>query len=129
MNGPDTEQLDRLVAWMQEGGFTRLTYSHGPRTIALTLPDGDAPATPRPLRTIASPGMGVFARRHPVAAEPYAGEGSRVAAGDVLALLAVGPVLTAVEAPCDGIIRRVIAAEGAVVGFDDPLFDIEPVEG
>jgi len=124
---PDTEQLDRLIEWMREGGFQRLTYSKGKgKSITLALPDTGGAAVARPLRTILSPGMGIFTLRHPVAAAPYVGVGQKVAAGEVVALLAVGPVLTAVESPCDGVVRRVLAEEGAVIGYEDPLFEIEP---
>lgn len=130
MNPPDTAQLDRLVAWMQEGGFRRVSWSNGATTIALALPDaGPLRAAAWPVQTIVSPGMGRFTLRHPVATGPYATPGASVAAGDIVALLAVGPVLTAIEAPCAGVIRRVLVDEGAVVGFEDPLFEIEPTEG
>lgn len=127
MSKVDYELLDRLTAWMQEGGFTRLTYTRGKSTVTLHLPEGTAARPGTPLRTIASPVIGNFIAGHPLeGGKPYVESGTSVEAGDIIGLLAIGPVLMPVEAPCPGVVRKVLAREGAIVGFDDPLFEIEP---
>jgi len=128
LNRPDTALLDDLVAWMQQGGVRKLTYSKGTVTVSLDLGEMAEAARPRTLETVVSPGMGVFTLKHPIAASPYVTEGQVVAEGDVMALLAIGPVLTAVKAPRDGTVRSVLAREGAVVGFEDRLFELEAAE-
>lgn len=130
MSTPDVRLLDELVALMREGGLTRLTYAQGGASITLVLPEeGSVAARPAlPPRMVLSPGMGVFTPRHPLAAEPYVRPGSAVKPGDILALLAVGPVLTAIEAPFAGTVRRVLPEEGDLVGFEDALIEIEPLE-
>lgn len=129
MSKIDHELLDKLTAWMEEGGFTRLTYTRGKRSVTLRRPEG-AQAKPRlPAQTITSPSIGVFTPSHPLAAEPYAAAGSVVRAGEIVGLLSIGPVLLPVEAPCTATVRRVLLQEGALVGFGDPLFEIEPMGG
>lgn len=129
MTEPDTELLDTLTAWMLEGGFTSLTYAVGDRSVTIRLAEaGSAAPAPRPVRVVASPALGRFLTRHPSAAEPLARPGARVKAGEIIALLDAGNVLIPVEAPCDGIMGRALAAEGAVAGYDDPLIEIEPLE-
>ncbi len=128
MTEPDTDLLDTLVAWMRKGGFVSLTYADGGSRITLKLAEGEATRAARPARTVSSPALGRLLLRHPMASEPLAAAGSRVAAGDILALLEAGNVLIPVEAPCDGIVLRLLAAEGDVIGFDDPLLEIEPLE-
>lgn len=125
LSRPDIALLDNLVAWMQQGGVRKLTYSKNAVTVSLDLGDAVAVVAPRAPMTVVSPGMGAFTPQHPIASAPYVEEGTVVAAGDMLALLAIGPVLTAVRAPRDGTVRRVFAVEGAVVGFEDPLFELE----
>lgn len=129
MSKVDHELLDQLTTWMQEGGFTRLTYKRGKSAVTLRLPGSAAPAPkPKQLRPINSPGLGAFMPGHPLADQPYVQPGSAVDAGDIVGLLAIGPVLLPVKAPCSGLIRSVIRRQGEVVGYDDQLFDIEPVE-
>jgi biotin carboxyl carrier protein len=129
LSSVDVELLDRLTAWMQEGGFTRLTYTRGKSTVTLRLPEGAIARPSLPLRTINSPSIGAFLASHPLADRPYVEIGRSVGEGDIVALLAIGPVLLPVEATCSGIVRGVLRREGEVVGFDDQLFEIEPTEG
>jgi len=125
----DHELLDKLTAWMQEGGFTRLTYTRGKRSVTLRLPEGAKAGSRLPAQTIISPSIGVFTSSHPLAPKPYVAPGTAVRAGDIVGLLSIGPVLLPVEAPCAGTVRRVLSKEGALVGFGDPLIEIEPMEG
>lgn len=129
MSRLDYELLDRLTAWMQQGGFTRLTFKRGKSTLTLHLPRGGAATPAVPPRVIRSPGMGLFTTTHPLAEEPYVTSGDTVKAGDILALLRIGPALLPVGAPLAGVVRAILPREGDVIGFDDPLFEIEPREG
>ena len=73
---------------------------------------------------IGAPGVGVFLDRHPLHAAPLAPPGTRVAAGDLVALLRVGVLLRPVTAPRDGVIVAALVAHGAAVGFGAPLFTL-----
>lgn len=64
---------------------------------------------------------GIFLTRHPAEHQVPAWP-RRVAAGEIVGWLKVGPRLDPVRAERDGIVRRPRLAEGAIAGFDDRLF-------
>lgn len=64
---------------------------------------------------------GIFLTRHPAEHQAPAWP-RRVAAGEIVGWLKVGPRLDPVRAERDGIVRRPRLAEGAIAGFDDRLF-------
>ena len=64
---------------------------------------------------------GIFLTRHP-AEEKRLAWPRRVAAGDIVGWLKVGPRLDPVRAKRDGVIRRPRLSEGAIAGFGDRLF-------
>ena len=125
MSKVDYELLDRLTAWMQEEGFTRLTYTRGKSTVTLHLPEerprGRARRPDDSARSsgISSPGIhwkGEALRRERNVGRSWrhhrtAGDRARFDAGR-----SAVPGCRA-QSPC---------TEGAIVGFDDPLFEIEP---
>lgn len=49
-----------------------------------------------------------------------------VSAGDILGFLRVGPILLPLCAGRAGILTRQLAEPDALVGFGDPLFEVEP---
>ncbi len=49
-----------------------------------------------------------------------------VTPGDVLGMIRIGPVLLPVTAAVGGRLIACLAEPGAVVGYGDPLFEIEP---
>jgi biotin carboxyl carrier protein len=67
-------------------------------------------------QTVTAPLAGIFTQR-PASQD--------VMAGEVLGFVGVGPVLVPVKATRNGILRRIIVEDGSVVGFGDPLFEIE----
>lgn len=133
MTGP--EDIAGLAAAMAAAGIARLTLS-GPG-FELVLDRGetaargaDAPgAGPEPeaaLTPVTAPSIGVFLRAHPLHDAPLAAVGAAVVAGQALALLRVGDLLTPVPAPADGVIVAALPADGALVGYGDRLFDFLP---
>ena len=125
----DTKLLDQLLQLMAEHGFDELTYSKGEHRIFLRR-DGEvnAGASHSPAMVahpITSPGLGAFTSKAPLTGESFARPGTKVQAGDIVAMLAVGPVVTPVAAPSDGTICRTLVDEGKIVGFGDHLFDFE----
>jgi acetyl-CoA carboxylase biotin carboxyl carrier protein len=75
---------------------------------------------------VASPGVGVFLRVHPLHDRPLAAAGDAVAAGQTVAVLRVGALLLPVVAPVAGIVIAAAAPEGTLVGYGDRLFDLLP---
>ena len=112
-------------------GLTACLAAHGLAELHLTGPGVELhlarPQTPAlPPIVVAASGVGVFLTRHPLRAEVFAGEGSRVAAGQEVALLRIGLLLRPVVAPAAGILGAPLAAEGAAVGYGTQLFLLHP---
>ena len=68
---------------------------------------------------------GRFLPAHPARDSVFAPEGALVRQGDVLGLVQVGPVYSAVTAPCAGFVRNLLTQPGALVGYGDPVMVIE----
>lgn len=71
--------------------------------------------------------VGVFLHSHPLAAAPLVRTGERVAAGQAVGLLKIGPLLLPVTAPQAGIVDGIHAADGLAVGYGTPLVDLHPL--
>ncbi len=70
---------------------------------------------------IPSPGVGRFLHTHPVHEVPLVATNEAVTTGQPLGLLQVGPILLPVVAPRDGIVAAILASDGSLVGYGDPL--------
>lgn len=75
---------------------------------------------------VISPDFGLFLRAHPLHETPLARLGDRVAAGQLLGLLKIGMLLLPVPAPREGVVTAVLAPDGSLVGFGDPLVALSP---
>lgn len=73
-----------------------------------------------------SPGFGIFLHAHPLHETPLVRAGDGVAAGQVLGFLKIGALLIPVPAPHDGVVSDIVAQDGTLVGFGDPLFRFSP---
>ncbi|MFO1273980.1 MAG: biotin/lipoyl-containing protein [Rubrivivax sp.] len=117
------EDIDRIRAWLQATDIGLLEL-RGPGT-TLSLRNEAAPA---PEVTVAAPSVGVLLHRHPLRADDLVAPGAPVAAGQVLALLQVGPLLLPVAAPANGHFGAWLAPHGTAVGWGTPLAAITPTE-
>ncbi len=74
--------------------------------------------------TVYSPMVGTFYRSPSPEEAPFVEEGTKVSAGDPLCLIEVMKLFTTIEATIDGIVEAVLADDGKLVEFDQPLFVI-----
>jgi acetyl-CoA carboxylase biotin carboxyl carrier protein len=74
--------------------------------------------------TLRSPMTGTFYCRASPDEAPYVSEGEKVSAGDTLCLIEVMKLYTTIEATADGIVDSILAEDGKLVEFDQPLFVI-----
>ena len=75
--------------------------------------------------SIKSPLVGTFYAASSPKSKPYVEVGSKVNQGDVLCLIEAMKIMNEITAPRDGVIIKIHAVNGQVVGIDDALFDLE----
>lgn len=73
---------------------------------------------------VRTPSVGVLLLAHPQQQAPLAPPGSRVRAGQALALLRIGVLLLPVVAPRDGQVARVLVADGTTVGYGEAVVEL-----
>ncbi|MBB2690725.1 UNVERIFIED_ORG: biotin carboxyl carrier protein [Rhizobium esperanzae] len=74
---------------------------------------------------VKAPLAGHFCAEHPAAAVTPQTLPRSVSDADLLGFIGVGHVLLPLRAGHSGLLTRLLAAPGALVGFGDPLFEIE----
>ena len=124
------DEIREFVALAQRHGMEEAVIQRGPCSLRLSGLDrgreaelaGPPPATIEPEDpTIRAGRVGVLRLRHPSAAGESLGSGRAFRTGEFIAYLEVGPCLTPVVAPVDGVVEAMLAAEGDVVGYGAPL--------
>lgn len=83
-------------------------------------------AAPAGTTTVCSPMVGTFYRRPSPDEAPFIEQGASVRAGDALGLIEVMKLYTTIESPVDGVVEAILAEDGALAEFDQPLFVIRP---
>jgi len=75
-------------------------------------------------QTVKSPMVGTFYRRPSPDDAPFVDVGTKVAAGDALCMIEVMKLYTTLEANSNGIVESILAEDGKLVEFDQPIFII-----
>lgn len=73
---------------------------------------------------IKSPLVGTFYKASAPDAAPYVTPGKAVRKGETVCLVEAMKMMNEIPAPCDCVIEAVLAEDGALVEFDQPLFSI-----
>lgn len=73
---------------------------------------------------VKSPMAGTFYSRPSPDEASFVSQGTKVTSGDTLCLIEVMKLYTTIEATVDGVIQSVLAEDGNLVEFDQPLFVI-----
>ncbi|TBF87641.1 acetyl-CoA carboxylase biotin carboxyl carrier protein [Rhizobium leguminosarum] len=118
VNGLEISQPDGQLRIVVAGkGGARISSTEAtPR--APGLAPGSASAV------VKAPMAGRFCVEHPASAAPQELPRS-VSDADIVGFVGVGHILLPLRAGRSGILTRLIAEPGALVGFGDPLFEIE----
>ncbi|SDR21530.1 acetyl-CoA carboxylase biotin carboxyl carrier protein [Rhizobiales bacterium GAS113] len=136
------DHIEEISTWLADAGITLFDLS-GPMG-RLRLPDVDRkslglkPNAAVPGRVdneprvsqgivLTAPTVGVLLHTHPMRDTLLAPLGSRVRAGQVLALLQIGALLVPVSAPRDGQVAGVLAAHGALVGYGTKVIELHDI--
>jgi acetyl-CoA carboxylase biotin carboxyl carrier protein len=85
-----------------------------------------APAATATGTMIEAPSVGLFWRAPAPGAPPFVEVGSRVAAGDTLAIVEVMKLMNHVVSPVDGVVVGILVENGAPVEFGQPIVAVDP---
>lgn len=132
MTNPFENILD-LSAWLAATDIDVLELKGPSGAIRLTRSAGgivnesiEEPSGLAPVIVVRATGVGLFLDRHPLRLQPQAPVGTEVDADAPLGFLRIGPLVTAIRAPSNGIVANVLVQHGVAVGFGTPLFELQP---
>ena len=139
------QEIERLVDKFEKSSLNEMQISDNNFSLSLSKPKvplvADAPAAGGQPAAVMTPEAPADVAGDPVksplvglvylAAEPgkpvYKEVGDTVSAGDVLCLIEAMKVVNEIKSPFDGVVTKVLVDDGALVEFDQPLFEIEQV--
>lgn len=141
------EQITSLLKAFDESSASRLKYTCGEEQITLekavaqsavvcapvveaapvaVAQPAAAPAAAAPTAgaTIDAPLVGTFYVASAPGEAPFVKPGDTVHKGQTIGLIEAMKMINEIPAPCDCVIESLVAQDGALVGFGDPLFQI-----
>lgn len=128
--------IDKAV----QSNVGRLSIQNGDFSITIETGRGSAPAAQpaaeaepvaqpeEPLydgTVVPSPLVGTFYAASAPDAPPMVQAGDAVKKGDTLCIIEAMKVMNEIESPCDGVVSRVLAVNGDLVEYNQPLFVIK----
>ena len=96
-----------------------------PAAAAADAPVEEKAAADEHVYRVKSPLVGVYYEAPSPDDEPFVRQGQHVEEGDTLCIIEAMKMMNDVQAPKAGIVRWIAVANGATVGFDDLLMEIE----
>jgi acetyl-CoA carboxylase biotin carboxyl carrier protein len=75
---------------------------------------------------IESPSVGLFWRAPSPQSPPFVEVGARVGSGDTLAIVEVMKLMNHVVSPVAGVVKAILAENGATVEYGQPIFVVDP---
>jgi len=123
------EEMRQIAVWLEASELDllelttprmRLRLKRGRHAVAAS---GAPPMPAMAPSCLEARGTGIFLPAHAWRDAPLVQPGQRVRAGEVVALLRIGPLLQPVTATADGTVGRCLVTPGALVGFGTPLME------
>jgi biotin carboxyl carrier protein len=140
----ELDELRQLTAWLLSSDLRCLELSRPGERVRLTVADGsrsavsindDKPDAPAAISAghpgsgavvVRTESAGLFTLTHPMRNEPFVKIGDRVRENAVLGLLKIGLLYAPITAPTPGIVTKITATDGALLGFGSPVLELEP---
>ncbi|MDK1377595.1 MULTISPECIES: acetyl-CoA carboxylase [unclassified Sinorhizobium] len=129
----DPATIAELMAALEAAGVDGLQLERPDQGLRIILARGRPAVIRRPeglavagasRTTVKAPIAGVFLTHDP-SRPTTLHRSDDVEQGDIIGFLRIGPILVPLTAPASARIMRRVAEHGAIVGFGDPLFEIE----
>jgi len=123
------DDIARLVEHMRGLGVAEIEIADGDEMLRVVLPEAmeqSAHTTASAPTIIAATACGLFFPGHP-ARGTAPSIGTRFEAGEVMGVIAVGPLLRPVAAPAAGALTRLLCEPGQRVDFGTPLLAFAPL--
>ena len=140
----DIATLKEYINVLEESGLQAIELSDGNDSIRLEKPAAavaaapvtvqaapapvpaaePAPATAESGKTINAPIVGVFYAAPSPDSDPYVYAGKKVKKGDTVCIIEAMKCMNEIQAEADGEIIEVLAKDGELVEYDQPLFRI-----
>lgn len=117
---------DAVAALLAASPFSELELTGPGLRLHLRNSGGSITDVTTAAAVIASPAIGQVLWRHPLHAAALAPPGTRVRAGQPVALLQVGPLLRPVLAPADGVVGSALVPDGTLAGYGTKLLHFHP---
>ena len=120
-------EIADLVAHMRSVGVTEIEIAEGDAALRLVAPEEgvSASAAAAGPTIVKATACGIFLPGHPARTGKPVGAG--IVAGEVVAVIATGPLLQPVVAPSDGTGLRLLATAGQRVDFGTDLLALAPL--
>ncbi|WP_289688668.1 acetyl-CoA carboxylase biotin carboxyl carrier protein [Faecalibaculum rodentium] len=135
----DTEKLGEVIAMFEASGLqtmdleleglkVRLKKKQGPAFSAdsASRPEdtdmGKEEDTDPALQTVKSPLVGIFYASRKEGGEPIVSVGDPVKQGQTLCLVEAMKTMNEIPSPCSGTVEKILAENGHMAEFDQPLF-------
>lgn len=106
--------------------FTTPTVAEAPRHSSVGQNGDSSSAIDSNMVKVDSPIVGTFYRKPSPDSDPFVDVGKRVSKGQTLCIVEAMKLMNEIEAPCDGVVERILLDDGQVVEFGETLFVIHP---
>ena len=129
----NNQDIFDLMARFDASAATRMKLTTGNFTLELEKGGSAASAAPVPVPDlreeaaapqgpcVTAPLVGTFYTAPQPGAEPFVRPGQKVKKGQTVGLLEAMKMMSEVQAPCDCVIEEVLAQDGTLVSFGEPL--------
>ncbi|EJL89934.1 biotin/lipoyl-containing protein [Pantoea sp. GM01] len=105
----------------------RLTFAVTPSTPPPVSARAPAPEIPPITQRIGAPMPGTLLRRHPHSQQDFVAPGQHVQAGDVVALVQVGPLYVPVRSSASGTVQALTPQHLSPVEYDEEILTFTPL--
>jgi biotin carboxyl carrier protein len=124
------DQIAELTSHMRGLGIAEVEIADGDEILRVALPEAiqqPVAEAPHQAISIAATACGSFFLGHPVRETPPS-IGARFEAGEIVGVIAAGPLLRPVEAPAAATLIDIFCEQGQRVDFGTPLLALAPLD-